>query len=262
MVLKMKLFVINLDRQPERRKRMADIFDHLGLQFTRVSAVDRLQLSADAVRAAGSLRPGETACFLSHRKCWVAVLEMHLPHAAIFEDDLHIGDEAASLLNDGSWIPVDSDVVKLETRLSPVRVDKVAAGVVGGRKLHRLRSPHIASGGYVVTRPGAEKLVSMSERFEAPVDQFMFNPAWPSAASLVTLQLVPSICVQDYVVKEGPIKLGIGSDLASERARAKRPGNKNLWRKLERPAAQLARFARRSAAGLLTDKRWVTVDFS
>jgi glycosyl transferase family 25 len=36
----MMLFIVNLDRQPERLQRMAEIFGQFGLQFTRIPAVD------------------------------------------------------------------------------------------------------------------------------------------------------------------------------------------------------------------------------
>ena len=95
----MKLFVINLDRQPERLGRMKSLLEGLELQFSRVSAVDGKLLSEEEIRSwqgrdvgPHQLRAGETAVLLSHRQCWQRIVDEGLSCAAIFEDDLHLGD--------------------------------------------------------------------------------------------------------------------------------------------------------------------------
>lgn len=257
----MKLFLINLDRRPERLERMAGLFERLGLEFTRISAVDGTLLTADEVKGLGSLRPGESGCFLSHRECWQRIVDESLPHAAIFEDDLHLTPGATSLLGKGDWIPVGADIVKLETRLYHARIDKVATATVDERTLHMLRSRHAGAGGYIVTLEGARKLLAMTERLEAPVDQVIFNPDLPWAGSLTTLQLVPAICAQDFYLKEQSMILGIGSDLHEERTPAKPKGMAKLWREVKRPASRVAGFVRRKLADISSDKKWVVVDY-
>lgn len=265
----MKLFVINLDRQPERLKRMELLFKGLGLRFIRVSAVDGQRLSQEEIRHwqsvdAGSrpLRAGETACFLSHRECWRRIVDEALPCAAIFEDDLHLGADAATLLRSGDWVPADADVVKIETKLQYARVDKAAAGSVNGRALHRLRSKHAGAGGYIVTRKGAEKLLAMSGTFPSPADQFVFNLDLPSAASLTIYQLLPAVCVQDFVVKEPAMIIGLGSDLHDERTGEKLKGAGKLWREIKRPFLQVGGHVARFLSNASSDKKWVFVRFT
>ena len=258
----MKIFLINLDRRPDRLRHMTEILDGLGLPFTRVSAVDGMRLPTGEVRRWGNLLPGATACFLSHRDCWKRVVDETLPCAVVLEDDLHLAPDAASVLCQGDWIPAEADVVKLETRLCRARIDKAVAAVISGRSLHRLRSSHMGTGGYIVTRKGAEKLLSLSQRLEAPVDHFMFNSALPSATSLTTFQLVPAVCVQDAYIGQPSKVLGIESDLLDERPPVKPQGLRKLWRELKRPFVQLSGFVRRRASGLLTDKKWVFVKFA
>lgn len=264
----MKLFLINLDRQPERLRRMSRIFEELDLAFSRVSAVDGAQLSEDEIRRLSSdaaerpLRAGETACFLSHRESWRRVVEETLPCAAIFEDDLHLGADAAFFLGSSAWVPDEADVIKIETKLQYAQVDKVPAAVIDGRSLHRLRSKHAGAGAYVVTRKGAEKLLRMSKRFSAPVDQFIFNLDLSSAASLVILQLLPAVCIQDFVVKEPAKILGLGSDLHEERTPEKLRGVRKLWREVERPFLQLGGHVSRAVDTLTSDRKWVFVKFT
>jgi glycosyl transferase family 25 len=260
----MKSFVINLDRRPDRLARMSAIFDKLGLQFDRVSAVDGTQLSRDdliRLRGNDQARAGETACFLSHRECWRRIVEDDLPCAAIFEDDLHIADDAARLLSSSDWIPADADIIKVETMNRPTKIDKSMAALVGGRKLHRLRDTHMGAGGYILTRKGAEKLLEKSKSFDNPVDHFLFNFQLPWAGSFVTYQLSPAICVQDFFLdRRATSPIGLGSDLHDERV-VKPTGLRKAWREIKRPVLQLANSARRTASNVLTDKRWITVPF-
>lgn len=262
----MKLFVINLDRQEGRLRRMAAMFDAIGLQITRVSAVDGRQLSEETIRrwcrgaALGETRRGATGCFLSHRGCWQRIIDEKLPYAAIFEDDLHLGDDVAPLFANGDWVPEEADVVKIETMRQPTRMGKTPIAAPAGRKLYRLAGKHIGAGGYVVTRKGAEKLLKMSETFGDPVDHFLFNPELPSALSIVTFQLVPAVCMQDFFLKEPAAVIGLGSDLHEERYE-RLSGRKKLWREVKRPFAQLYGLLRRKLSTLLTDKQWVVVEF-
>jgi glycosyl transferase family 25 len=184
-----------------------------------------------------------------------------LARAAIFEDDLHLADDAGSLLRTGEWVPEEADFVKLETMRQPTRVEKTPFAVLGTRRLHRLAGKHIGAGGYIVTRRGAEKLLGMSETFTNPVDHFLFNPELPWASSLTTFQLSPAICIQDFFLKEPAAVIGLGSDLHEERSQDRPQGLMKLWREVKRPFVQLARFAGRTVSTWLTDKKWVVVDF-
>ena len=263
----MKLFVINLDRQEGRMRRMAAMFEGMDLQFTRVSAVDGRQLSEETIRqwcgvaSFGEVRPGATACFLSHRGCWQRIVDEGLPCAAIFEDDLHLGDDAVALFANGDWVPEEADIVKVETMRQPTRMDKTPVAAPGARKLYRLAGKHIGAGGYVVTRKGAEKLLKMSETFSDPVDHFLFNPELPFASSLVTFQLSPAICMQDFFLKEPAAVLGLGSDLHEERTQEKAKGLAKLWREVKRPLFQLSGYLQRKLSTMLTDKQWAVVEF-
>ncbi|MBR1836943.1 MAG: glycosyltransferase family 25 protein [Kiritimatiellae bacterium] len=96
----MKLFVVNLDRSPERLAETQRLFGEAGLSFERVPAVDGAALSpAERRRLCPPLRfrlanamrppkPGEIGCALSHRKVWDAVTRQGEAIAGVFEDDV------------------------------------------------------------------------------------------------------------------------------------------------------------------------------
>jgi glycosyl transferase family 25 len=264
----MKIFVINLDREQQRLARIERVFAGLGLDFTMVSAIDRETLPADELhkwqsREAGvrHLRPGETACFLSHRECWRRIVREDLPLAAVFEDDIHIGTDATAVLRSADWFPAEADIVKIETKLEYARVDKSSVGDVGQRTMHRMRSKHAGAAGYILTRDCAEKLLGMSEIMSSPVDQFMFNTALPSSASLALFQLLPAVCVQDFYIKTPATTIGLGSDLHNERTSPATEGLAKLLRRVVRLAGKVTQRGARLASSAVSQKKWVFVRF-
>lgn len=243
---------------------MSDIFNHLDIDFHRIRAVNGAEFSIAELNRLGSdgrRRPGETACFLSHRKCWQHVVDEALPCAAILEDDLHIGNDAHTIFGNGDWIPDGSDIIKIETMNRPIHMDKAPVAIVGKRGLHRLRGTHTGSGGYILTQQGARKLLDLSKSIDHPVDQFIFNTEFPWVRSFTTFQLFPAICIQDLVLEQIAESLGLGSDLHDERT-VKPKGLKKAWRELKRPAVQATNFVGRTATRLLTDAHWTTVPFA
>lgn len=86
---------INLDRSPERRRRMEDQLARLGVadRYARFAAVDG---AAEAPAAA--MRPGELGCFLSHQRILVehagAGRALH-----IVEDDVVFGPRSFQVLD-------------------------------------------------------------------------------------------------------------------------------------------------------------------
>lgn len=249
----MKVFVINLDRRPDRLAHMSGIFDGLRLKFDRISAVDGTKPSFSQYA-----RPGEIACFLSHRECWRRIVEENLPSAAILEDDLHFAPGAAAILGSGAWVPPEADIIKIETMLRPTKLDKSPVACVSDRELYRLRSSHFGSAGYILTRQGAERLLNASETFNAPVDHFMFDVRTPFVRQSMILQLYPAICVQDFFLRHTKSSCQLGSDLHAERTTKCKVLDK-AWREARRPVVQFAKFAQRTGTNLFTGKKWSTV---
>lgn len=102
-MVKMKVFVINLDRNPERLKSVTGQLAALGIEFERIVAVDgRAEARRPTVREflvnAGFLTPGERGCAMSHLKVCERMIRDGLPMAAVFEDDVRLGGELPRVL--------------------------------------------------------------------------------------------------------------------------------------------------------------------
>jgi len=117
----LKLYVINLDRSHECLAHMQAIFEQLGLDFTRVAAVDGnslpeeefLQLTKKC-RWHHPLTRGEVGCFLSHRYCLHLAMASEAAYTAVFEDDIIMSPHIVPLPHDGHWIPEGTDMIKLD----------------------------------------------------------------------------------------------------------------------------------------------------
>ena len=80
----MRVFVINLDRHPERLAHMRGQLR--GIAFERISAVD----GTKSQPTQKGLTRFELACLASHRDAWRQFLDGSEEHACFLEDDLHI----------------------------------------------------------------------------------------------------------------------------------------------------------------------------
>lgn len=198
----MKTYVINLERRPDRFERMQTECANAGVEFERITAVDGQD--PDVVDAARScdvwckgepIHPNEYAAFQSHRKCWQLLVQSGDEYAAILEDDVFLSPEGAAFFSDSS-IPEGVDIVKLETFGVRVHVSKNNAIRVGDRLLRRLKSRHLGTGGYILSRRAASYLLERSESVRQPVDWFIFDPRSVALGRFSVYQLMPAVVVQ------------------------------------------------------------------
>src|SRR3954466_2236581 len=117
----MRVYLINLDRRPDRLRAMTQRASALNLTLERVAAVD----AADAEPAAlnqwfadggplGEIPRGDKACLLSHRAAWELFVASGEAHPAFLEDDVRLSKAAALMLSSDRWIADGAQVVKLE----------------------------------------------------------------------------------------------------------------------------------------------------
>ena len=112
----MKIYLINLDRHPERLAHMRKQLD--GVAFERVSAVD----GATRPPTTKGLTRFELACLESHRTAWRKFLASTDSLACFLEDDVHVQPGFAALLSGAKWPPKDAHAVKLDTYFQKVRL--------------------------------------------------------------------------------------------------------------------------------------------
>jgi glycosyl transferase family 25 len=216
----MKLYLINLDRRPDRLAAMTEEARKAGVSLERIPAVDgQAPASAAAAQrwfaASGPLGPlplGDRCCTLSHRLAWEALVASGAAHAAVLEDDVRLAPAAALLLADAAWIAADVDLVKLEhfgPKNQKVLVREERA-LPGGLKLARLASKHTGAAAYILSRRAAQRLLSLAQ-FDLPVDHLLFNPNNSRMCrDLAPWQVLPAVARQEEFV-------GVKSDIETTR---------------------------------------------
>ena len=98
-----KVYLINLERRPDRLSNMESIFKELQIKFTKIPAVDgktdvtEKYLEYHGIKMMSDFsepyhqRPltfGEIGCFMSHYNIWKDMLEQNLNEIVVFEDDV------------------------------------------------------------------------------------------------------------------------------------------------------------------------------
>jgi len=225
----MDILLINLDRSADRLDAMRLAFEHHGLGFTRIPAVDGREISQAQLAFLNptlTLSGAELAVLLSHRKCWELIISEGLPHAAIFEDDVILSTDAAVVLEDLGAVASSLGIIKIEIwpeRKAPLKIGRVATGRA---MLKPLGGVYLGSAGYIVSRDAAARLLDASRTPTSPIDHFMFNPMAVDFCKLMSWQLTNPICVQMMFV---PDSLGAGSSLVTaerKRFRTKTSGTR------------------------------------
>lgn len=113
------IYVINLERRPEKWEKMKTLFDERNLKVNRVNAIDGWLLSPeDQAILAGDytmeLRGGEIGCLLSHISVLKDAFERGFNRIWVCEDDIKFVDEIQklpNLINSLTQIDPDWDIL-------------------------------------------------------------------------------------------------------------------------------------------------------
>jgi glycosyl transferase family 25 len=243
----MRVFVINLDRCPERMTRLAGVLEAVGAPFERIAAVDGRELDpipAEKVfNGRYALTRSELACVLSHRKAWIRFMATADEYCLILEDDVHLGKDFGAIVRGGVGLEASAfDLIKIETWNDKIWVDRFDKATVGGqRTIARLHSAHFGSAAYVISRAGVEKFLPATEAATLKADDMLFGGHGRVPAGLRSYQMIPALAIQDELLRGKPGFVGLGSEITPERlALPKRIGMRKLLREATRPIRQLA----------------------
>ncbi|MDB5473950.1 MAG: hypothetical protein JWP99_1253, partial [Devosia sp.] len=98
--------------------------------------------------------------------------------------------------------------------------------------LYRLHEAGGGAAAYIVSRAGAQRIVSGEEILANLTDQALFNPRAPLSRELKVLQLVPALAMQEDRVKtDQKIDRLQTSDLEPLRHERGRRDGQNFWRR-------------------------------
>jgi GR25 family glycosyltransferase involved in LPS biosynthesis len=220
-----KAFILHLERATGRRPAVEALRAALPLKSEILPAVDGGRLSAEETKAAYvrsrfaprypfALHPPEIGAFLSHRAAWRRIVDDRLDFACVFEDDAEIDPgRFASLLD----FAVAERSAWEYLILPAAGLEPTGAVVVRSGELALLRphSPPLRAIGQMVSRAAAERLLSVTEPFDRPVDTFL-QMAWVTG---VTMLAATPAAIRDVSRETGGTTVQLKRMSAVERLR-------------------------------------------
>jgi glycosyl transferase, family 25 len=184
----MPIYVISLDRAPERRAHMRTQMARLGLAHEIVTAVDgrepiegleRLYGRRQRLRTYGTdLTPAEIACCLSHLDACRRIAKSEAQIGLVLEDDVVLSDAVGTVLADLAALePRGFDVVRLAGLRE--RRGRTVRPLSGGHRLARLAVGPCGAQAYVITAAGARKFIAyctpITQQIDIALDETCFN---------------------------------------------------------------------------------------
>lgn len=261
----MQVYLINLDRHTQRLARMEKELQ--GVAFKRVAAVDGKTVPGSEHRDpslpadAGRISKFDRACTWSHRVVWREFLAGTEQFACVLEDDIHVSPDFGRFIGDESWIPAGCDLLKIETAMHKVFIERTARPGLD-RSLAVLRSQHFGTAGYIVSRKGAEDLLRRAEEVDRSADRLVFNEEALRRHHPV-YQLIPALCVQGARIRDGIV---IPEMESSVQPPVPLPEVKTLLRKIKaevtRPLQQLAALPKTLSKRLRWRESWTVIPFA
>ena len=178
--LTLPLVYINLDEDMQRRSTIEAACAVVGVQAERVPATRWSRLNAEQQAALYSARlnvrsyfrpmlPGEMGCYASHIAAWRRLLASSAPALVVMEDDVEPGPDFAAVVNAIAALPAGWDMVKLIGRAQERPATRQP--LVGAFELVSYRRVPSLTAGYVISRRGAEKLLTTRVPFGRPIDE-------------------------------------------------------------------------------------------
>lgn len=171
------VYVINLDRRPDRMATMAAQLDLLGLPFERIPAVDASTLpDGEAVHKPPYMDLGARACLLSHGRALWRFKATDQPAALILEDDVELARDLPQLCESVEWWIDKTPLVKLDVaRHRSKFMGPVVGKTPGGRAMRPILRWQGGAGAYLVARSACKALLDAYEKADMPVDHILFD---------------------------------------------------------------------------------------
>lgn len=223
------LYVINLQRSPQRLAHVAAELARVNLSFERIDAVDGHELTTAEIEAVydakrnkqrfyADLSRGEIACYMSHRKAWTQLLESPHHAAIVLEDDIKVTDGLSALSDVPLLHTEDWDLIKIAQPFKPKKATPLGSAGQFTLVDYRHDKPPMGACGYIISRQGARKMLSR-QRFFRPVDVDM---QWQWETGCYVQGLMP-YCVDNTHQH--------GSDILAVEDRHLK--DKSAWRRLQ-----------------------------
>jgi glycosyl transferase, family 25 len=202
-MLDIRVYVINLDRAPDRLVAMESQLRSFPMAHERISASDAANVTKEMMSAVAAPRlgrlfrnmsgyhrseesspamfwpeigrylvAGEIACYLSHVRALQTFLASDADHALILEDDVEIDADIVDVLSVIGGLQQRPRIVKLEG-LQASRDVHYPVASIGPRDILMMFKPTTGAAGYYINRAGAAVIVSRALPVREPFDAFL-----------------------------------------------------------------------------------------
>lgn len=225
----MKNYVISLSKAHHRRMHIQKEFAKQGVCFEFFDAIRPEQVDDLACRHqiklhTSALSAGEKACLMSHVVLWQNFLDGLDDYLSVFEDDVYLGKNAHEFLGQDDWLRENQlHFVKTETFGQERKLAKEGIALMNGRCVRQLKECHLGTAGYIISRQCAKSLLyymqNLSVEDMTAIDNLMFHHYLLSAKALPIYQMLPALCVQEFILL--PKQNQLPSTLKDERQQNK-----------------------------------------
>ncbi len=197
---KIKIYVVSLKNQLDRRAHIEKQFQQLGLEYNFFDAISK----GNAIRVCqdlslnfvpDSITLGELGCFMSHVSLWQMMINKNIPYLVIFEDDIVLSTRIHNILLKLDMLTQQYDVIKLETMQTPTELGRKIA-IDDDLHICSLLSEHMGTAAYVVSNECAVLMMNKLSltSIDKPIDHLLFKD-WLKDFS--NHQVFPAVAIQD-----------------------------------------------------------------
>lgn len=192
----MKFFIINLEKDIEKKEKISSLCESLGLNYEIIKAVYGKELSKEDIEQNVAdekeqkkyrKRPlwvGEIGCALSHKKCLEKMLNDGLDDVVIFEDDAIFDERLVGFLKHKDKFPKDLELLLLGHHRQTYGDDgfRIKSPYslrfdlqIENYHIKRLVGRGNGAYGYYITKNGAKRLLSHMQKIFLPFDLYTSN---------------------------------------------------------------------------------------
>lgn len=249
-------FYINLEKRTDRRAFVERQLADLGLDVGRLEATSPDTIAAEDLfplsmeHASERLSPPEMACSISHFRAWKRMLDLGHERVLVLEDDVLLSRRLPAFVSALEKMNTDIDILRLETRLTKVRVHWKPRPAPPGFAFHTPFSYEHGSGAYVMSASCARKILSSARRFDRPMDDLLFSLKSPFRNETNIRAAVPALALHRvFGSTDSPIPKSIAASNTSDGRNmheAARPQIK--LRGLKKLRREIRRFGRQTVA--------------
>jgi len=240
----MRIYVINLARATERRRKMQAQADALGVHLDFIEAVDGKTITDADRRLVDHTRrrritpypltDNEIGCWLSHCRAMQLLIESGDKMAMIAEDDAKLAPDFARVLEAIAARSGPFDIIDLHRNLKKDELFVSCRPLLPGFDLGRIGYTHMNATGYVMSREGAQKFLAYAQRFVHAVDKEMHR-YWANGLDIYGIE-TPVVIPDDG----GYSFIGETRGQGSGESRQRYPDADHLYWRLQRRWTRIA----------------------